>query len=352
MRILLFCEQKYALNILHPLALEAQEQGDYDILWYLDGRHIEQFPYANDFKHTTSMQEAADFMPEAIFAPGNIVPYYLSGVKINVFHGYAAEKGDQFQIRGYFDIYATQGPYFTQEFERLKGNRQDFHVVETGWLRQDSLVRSMPLYNTKAKEIREKYQAKHIILYAPTFSPRLTSIPQIKLQLIVLAQQEENLILIKFHPMTHKKWVNEYRELAKQFENILYIEDNDIAPYEVAADIMLSDTSSVVYEMLLLNKPVITVRTIAHDLFWQDVTKPEELPAAVWDNLKNDPFAAQRQWVVDNYDPHLDGLCTARTLQAAKDFIQQYGVPKIRHTTIWRRYMSVHTFGRVQKKNI
>lgn len=95
------------------------------------------FPLDGKVVYTYSMQEVYDFSPEAIFVPGNIVPYYLPGVKIQVFHGYAAEKKDHWVIRRYFDTYFTQGPFFTKKFKELAAEYKDFEVVETGWPKQD-----------------------------------------------------------------------------------------------------------------------------------------------------------------------------------------------------------------------
>ncbi len=107
MRIVLFCENKYAIDILHPIQLEADREGGNEVLWYVHKKKISDFPLKDDVRWTTSMQETYDFMPEAVFVPGNIVPYYLSGVKIQIFHGYAAEKKDHWIIRRYFDCYFT-----------------------------------------------------------------------------------------------------------------------------------------------------------------------------------------------------------------------------------------------------
>ena len=130
MRIVLFCENKYAVDILNPIQLEAVREGGNTVLWYVHRKKIPEFPLKDDVKWTNSMQAIYDFQPDVIFVPGNIVPYYLPGVKVQIFHGYAAEKKDHWVIRRYFDTYFTQGPYFTKEFTRLSkkysvGNRLD-----------------------------------------------------------------------------------------------------------------------------------------------------------------------------------------------------------------------------------
>ena len=119
MRIVLFCENKYAIDILYPIYQEASESQGNDIFWYVDKRKIPIFPLDGDVRFTNSIQTVYNYSPEVIFVPGNIVPYYLPGVKIQVFHGYAAEKKDHWIIRRYFDIYFTQGPFFTKGFSAL-----------------------------------------------------------------------------------------------------------------------------------------------------------------------------------------------------------------------------------------
>lgn len=52
----------------------------------------------------------------------------------------------------------------------------------------------------------------------------------------------------------------EYKELAAQHDNMLWVEDHNITKYQIMSDVMISDTSSTVYEFLLLDKPVITLQ--------------------------------------------------------------------------------------------
>ena len=94
MRIVLFCENKYAIDILYPIYQEALKSEDNQLLWYIHLPKIPVFPLQKEVTYTHSIQEVYDFSPEAIFVPGNIVPYYLPGVKVQVFHGYDAEKKD------------------------------------------------------------------------------------------------------------------------------------------------------------------------------------------------------------------------------------------------------------------
>ena len=44
MRIVLFCENKYAIDILHPIQLEADREGGNEVLWYVHEKKIPDFP--------------------------------------------------------------------------------------------------------------------------------------------------------------------------------------------------------------------------------------------------------------------------------------------------------------------
>lgn len=94
MKIVLFCENQYAVDILLPLQIEADKRQGNEVLWYVHAPKMVSFSLEGKVKSTTSIQTVYDFAPEAIFVPCNIVPYYLPGVKIQIFHGYAAEKKD------------------------------------------------------------------------------------------------------------------------------------------------------------------------------------------------------------------------------------------------------------------
>ncbi|MFU2359024.1 MAG: CDP-glycerol glycerophosphotransferase family protein [Bacteroidales bacterium] len=354
MRILLFCENRYAIDILNPLQEYVTDNNlPHEVMWYIHKPKISTFEYASKVRWTNSIQEAYDFSPEAVFVPGNIVPYYLPGVKIQVFHGYAAEKKDHWIIRRYFDTYFTQGPYFTSHFKALSEEYGDFEVVETGWPKQDWIKRNLHTYDAERQRLLDSTGRKRIILYAPTFSPKLTSLPLegMKERLGELAEHNDALVVMKFHPLTRKEWADEYRAWAESKDNVIFVNQGEnITKYQLMSDVLISDTSSTVYEFLLLSRPVITVRTIAKDIYWENTATPDGLEEA-YRRAMNDPEAiARRQWIVDNYDPYLDGHVCERMLNAAADYIRRHGVPSKRRLNLWRKYTSVKTFGFVKKR--
>lgn len=348
MKICLFCENKYAVDILNPLQEEADREGSNTVLWYVHKKKIPEFPLKKQVDYTNDIQEVYRFHPDVIFVPGNIVPYYLSGVKVQIFHGYAAEKKDHWIIRRYFDTYFTQGRYFTSHFEDLSKKYKDFEVLETGWTRQDWVYANRSTYDKQRQELLKKHGKSRIVLYAPTFSPKLTSLPHISHQLQQLANDEDVLILIKLHPLTKPEWVEQYRALARDTENIEFIDDFSISPYIMMSDVMISDTSSTVYEMLLQDKPVITLRTVAQSdaIYWCNILQPEQLNKAFHEVIDDKGhYAELRRWIIDNYDPYLDGKVAHRMLDGARDYIRRHGVPEQRKLNLWRKYTSIKTFG-------
>ncbi|UKK53544.1 CDP-glycerol glycerophosphotransferase family protein [Prevotella sp. E2-28] len=348
MKILLFCENKYAVDIVRPLQDEADRQGGHEVLWYVHKKKIPEFPLRNEVRWTNSIQEAYDFHPDAVFAPGNIVPYYLSGVKCSIFHGYAAEKRDQFRIRNYYDMYMTQGPYFTQEFLKLQETYKDFEVVETGWTRQDWIARHRHDFEEERKALLWNNGCDKMVLYAPTFSPKLSSLPKIKDDLIRLLTKKDILLLIKLHPLTQKAWVNEYKQLAENYSNVIFEDDFAVTKYMLMADVMISDTSSTIYEMLLLDKPVITLDTVSQDPYWKNINDASQLISAYDEVFNNKELTEKRKWIIQNYDPYTDGNCAQRMLEGVQQYIKRHGVPEKRKLNLWRKYVSIKTFGRVK----
>jgi hypothetical protein len=350
MRVVLFCEQKYAISILEPLQKKALERND-QVLWFIDERRIQEFDACDSrASWTSSIQAIYDFSPEVIFVPCNIVPYYLPGVKVQIFHGYAAEKKDHWVIRKYFDIYMTQGPFFTKEFQRLSKKHKTFEVVETGWPRQDWIHENLHTFDTDKESLLKQHGKEKLVLYAPTFSPSLTSLPHIKDALHKLVEERDDvLLMLKFHPLTKKEWVDEYKQLAKENEHILWVEDSNVTKYLFMADVMISDTSSVVYEFLLLDKPVITLNNVAQDIYWRDIKDVNDLGKALVEVETSDEYLSKRKWIIDNYDPYLDGKVSERMLDAAKEYIDRNGVPKIKKVNLWRRYTSIKKFGKIKR---
>jgi CDP-glycerol glycerophosphotransferase (TagB/SpsB family) len=348
MKIALFCEQKYAISILAPLQEEAERMGGHEVLWFVDQRNIPDFPLAGSVRWTNEMQTLHDFSPEAIFVPGNIVPYYLPGVKIEIFHGYAAEKKGHWVIRHYLDLYLTQGPYFTERFRRLAERHGNFEVVETGWTRQDWIHAHLHDFDEERQQLLREHGKRQVVLYAPTFSPSFTSLPVLREELRRLVHEEDIVLLLKLHPLTRREWADAYRQLAGEEEHVVWVDDHQLTKYILIADLVISDTSSALYEALLLDKPVITYNNPVADGRWMNISDASQLAEAFTGAFSGE-YASQRQWFIEHYDPHRDGQVARRMIAAAADYIARHGVPRERRLNPWRRYQCVKKFGKIKR---
>lgn len=117
-RYLLFAPLAYCYPILRPVQNEIRRRGD-EAVWYIaDGPDM----LMPGEKRLSSVQDTVIYNPIATLSPANYIPDYLPGVKVALFHGYPITKrpnhpGSQFAIRGWFDMYCTQGSSGTPVFD-------------------------------------------------------------------------------------------------------------------------------------------------------------------------------------------------------------------------------------------
>jgi CDP-ribitol ribitolphosphotransferase len=343
MRIVLFCEQKYTISMVEPIYEEAIAEGCHEVLWYIHKKNIPSFDKKVQWTH--DIKEIYKFSPEVIFIPCNVVPYDLPGVKIQISHGYECGEKRYFRIRDYFDLYLTQGPYFTEGYKKSLKNKRKAEVVETGWSRRDSILRDLNKYNDYKNELLVKHNKKKIALYAPTFPPSITSLPYMQEGIQRFVEERNDVLLIlKFHPLTDPKWMKEYENIANSNENIIWMADVDINKFLLISDVMISDSSSVVFEFLFLDKPVITYKNASPEKYWRDITDPLQLSEAFEKEITLDEFANKRKEAIQYFDPYFDGKSSKRMLEAAKNYIAENGVPEKRELGFFRRKKSLKRF--------
>lgn len=335
----------YSFGILEPIK-EVLKEKKHDYLWYVEDRIKEVFPFKNE-PVTSKVTTLVSYKSDAIFVPGNEVPHYLRGLKVQVFHGLAGEKKGHFRIRHYFDVYLTQGPYFTRKFIEFKNKFKNFEVVETGWPKLDVYGKKRHAYEADKQVLLEKFTAKKIVLYAPTFSPSLTSAPFLLEEIRELSENKDYLILIKFHDLMSSELIESYKKLANETDTIVYENERNIIKFLLMADLMISDTSSVVYEFLLLDKPVITFKNNSKNIQWDNSLSYTDLSIKVKENLEQDNFKEEREKIASEYHPYNDGNSALRMVETVEQLIAKNGVPNYRKLPWLRRRKMNTMFGKI-----
>lgn len=316
-KILLYASQLYSLSILRPVQQAARARGD-AVAWYYANPAL--LPYCGRGEHLlASVPEVMDFAADAVMVASNAVPDFFPGIKVQLFHGFSvAKRSDSkghYRIRGLFDLYCTQGPATTRNFEILAAKYRHFKVVETGWPKLD------PLFSQGQAPASEP-DACPRLLVTSTFTPALSLALPLYAEIRALAKARRWKILVTLHPKMAPSTVQLYRDLSDEF--LTFVETDNILPLLEQADVMLSDTSSVVYEFLLLGKPVVTFRNRKPGPWLLNIEHPTQLEGALHQALK--PPVELQQAIADlgrQIHPYADGRSSERVLETVDQFIDQ-----------------------------
>jgi CDP-glycerol glycerophosphotransferase (TagB/SpsB family) len=120
-----------------------------------------------------------------------------------------------------------------------------------------------------------------------------------------------------------------YRELCGDFCEV--VEDLNILPYLQAADILITDTSSVAYEFMLLDRPIITYRATARLDKGIDIQSPSQLTDAIQRSLASqNEFSSARQSYLAEIHPYNDGKSSRRVVAAIEEVLEQNLVQHLR----------------------
>lgn len=314
MKFLLYLSQNYSFEILRPLCSIMLKEG-HDVRWFAEGSEVNKSQFQPDDIVLSTISEVISYQPNASFLPGNIVPSFIPGLKVQIFHGFEWKKKGHFRIRGCFDLYCTQGPFFTKKFEELRAKHPHFTVKETGWTKLDTLFQ-------RSKESISQNKPP-VILYAPTFSPSFTSANSLFSEMLALSKKKSWKWRVKFHPKMDKETIEAFKRV--QHENFEVIGSDSIIPLLVESDVMVSDTSSAITEFLLLGKPVVTFKNAQPEPVLIDIDDANKLEDAVEKALAMDETLKES---ISNYSlkmhPFTDGQSAQRVLAATIEEIENY----------------------------
>ena len=314
-RYLFYISQNYAYAILRPLQSAILARGE-QVAWFLEGKEVNASYLLVGEVRLNSISSVKEYQADVVFIPGNVVPDFIPGIKVGVFHGFNSGKlnrrgfEDHFNIRGCFDLYCTQGPNTTLPFTKLAEKHQYFSVKQTGWPALD------PLFDSN----KSSKKTKPTILMCSTFSRALTCAPHLFETVKRLSGKGKWQWLIQFHPKMPKNIVEQYRNI--QSENLSFVETDNVIPLLQHADVMLCDTSSVLMMFLMLNKPVVTFNNISPKDYMINISDEDKLEESIEYALS---YPEELQDKIGHFiretHPYVDGESSLRVLAAADELL-------------------------------
>lgn len=317
-KYLFYVSQNYSYAILRPLQAEILKQG-HQVKWFFNGTEVNPNYLLPDEQRIKTIRDVYQYKPDAVFAPGNVIPSIFPGIKVALFHGFNVGKRvdhkGHFNIRGWFDLYCTQGPNTTEKFQQLAAKHKYFKVVETGWCTLD------PLFIPQPPTVTSKNTDKKTVLMCSTFTPRLSCAHVLREKIKELRDTNDWQWLIQFHPKMDAQIVAEFKAL--QNEKLTFVETDNVLPLLAKADVMLCDTSSILLMFLLQNKPVVTFRNNRPGEHLFNITDVDDVGPAIKKALTYpEPLMSNIKSFNQQLHPYFDGQSSNRVLQATNELIE------------------------------
>lgn len=328
-RYLLYGSERYALAILRPLQEAIRARGD-ETAWFFDG------PGAEDLvedERLLSVAQVRAWKPLAVLTPGNHLPHFFPGAKVEVFHGFDAGKPRHIYVRGFFDLYCTTGPRDTAQFQGLSDQLGHFAVAETGWPKLDPFMREIagPLPPVRQRPV---------ILYHSTFSPSWSAAEILYEEVKRLSREGRWHWIVTFHPKMNPQTRAKFKALENDY--LRFAENDNILELFPQVDMMCSDTSSALSEFLLTGKPVVTFKNRRPGPQLIDIDDAAQFEPAIERALARPPELLR---AIEDYanaiHPQRDGHSSDRVLDAIDAFVAAGGRSRRPKPANWWRKLKI-----------
>ncbi len=342
-KYLFYISELYGFSIVRPIQRLIRARGD-EVAWFFENsRKLSSFLKPGE-RFIEKVEKVKCYNPCAVLAPGNVVPDFFPGIKVQLFHGLATDltgKKGHYKIRGFFDLYCTRSNEETLIFKELGLKHPHYEVVETGWPKMDPLFLKGESDILKYKLHSSK---KPIVFYTSTFSPSLTSAPILVNTVKKLSQTGKYQWIVTLHPKTDEKIKERYRAIQSKYLTF-YEGDQDILPLLRLADVMLSDTSSIALEFMLLEKPVVSFRAKKPAPYLFNVTETAAIESAI-NNVITRPDGLMKEIrdFAKKIHPYRDGKSSERVLSAIDHMLENGSSPNLspKPRNIWRKIKIRH----------
>jgi hypothetical protein len=267
-KFLIYISYSYAVPIGNPLEQEIIARG-HTVKWFSDLDDGKEALKDNPNLLTT-IQDVVAHKPDIVLAATDDVPDFITGLKVQIFHGFFAKKRPlkngkfyHFRIRGFFDLYCTQGPSTTTEFTRLSKQLKHFEVIETGWSKVD------PMFPLEKNEVTSSPSISEIptIMIASTFTERLSLAfdDAVFKEIKRLSNLNTYKFIMVLHPKLPMQIIEKWKSLTN--ENFTFFDTTNLTPLFLKASILFADTTSAIQEFVIQKKPVVTFNHKVHEDF-------------------------------------------------------------------------------------
>jgi CDP-glycerol glycerophosphotransferase (TagB/SpsB family) len=204
------------------------------------------------------VSEIADSEYDVLFAANTkmIQPRNVEK-KIQIFHGISFRNKAVREENASADHYFLVGPYMRRKFEeRGMFAADDPRTLSIGFPKTDRLINGK--LNRAGLLNRYGFSGDlPVVVYAPT-GQKKNSLEIMGLDVIRRISESgafDLLIKLHDHPKGHKDWMSRVGEL--ETEHTRLVRDFDVIPLMHAADLLITDASSVANEFALVDRPIV-----------------------------------------------------------------------------------------------
>ncbi len=315
-KFLIYFSYSYAIPTGIPLELEINRRG-HEVWWFCD-QETQKNSIPSTSNSFDSIKEVITYAPHIVLTITDLVPDFISGLKVQIFHGFDPEKRSfkkgHCRIRGLFDLYCSQGPSTTKVFKIHQQTKPHFEVIETGWSKVDPLFPLAFKTNNTAP----------IIFVASTFSKRLSLAynDDVHAEIAQLAVSKKYQFLMVLHPKLPKEIKEKWIQLEGDY--FTYYDTTDLIPLMKKADMMFSDTTSAIQEFGLQDKPIVTFNHFVPKPYLINVTEANAIEVAFQKALS---YPKEILELLTTYNkqlhPYQDGNSSKRVIEACIEFLHR-----------------------------
>lgn len=231
-----------------------------------------------------------------------------------------------------FDLICVPGPYHERMLKRVV-NRE---IRVCGLVKFDRVFRG-EITRASVRAEMGIGDSEKVVLFAPTFNKELSGVP-IVTDDVRRWTEAGYTVIVKLHGMSPPEWVELYRLIARVDPQVHLVEDLDLTPSLVAADVVVSDVSSAFMEAAALDRPVVLIDNPARirypsfdprdveyalrDVGEQVERREDVLPAIEKAFARPEARASQRRNVADNLAGPRDGNAARRVATGIADMAE------------------------------